>query len=342
MRILIILTIILLTAACHRQKSIEYEPIGECREVSIKAHPLNDTTAFGMARHIVAMDSLLVVYDDLQQDKIHIFDRRTGRHMGASLRIGQSYDEIISPSTFSCDEKSGLIAVYDLANGALKVCDPSSAMRDRNPGWHKISLPDYQHMPKDVYLTQDTDVIAIHSNPRITKSHDRQVLAIYDELPVLPDELESEWMFFLSQTMSAISPDGEKLVQGTTLGCIMEIFRIEGNDISPVTLKCFDRPVYSVARGQICTLPETVYGFADLQASNDFIYATIHGVANPTVFPNVIHVFDWKGNIVKKFVSDQQICCFNVDKSSGEIYAVVLGTDQEQHLVRFDMAEDNT
>lgn len=327
----------MLLTACN-QSAPRYEPIPDCQAQTISAIELDDTTEIGMVRSILTTDSFIVILDQLQPEKIHLFDRQTGAHVGSSLRIGQGHDEIVYPGTFSSDARSGLLAVYDPVGGALMTCEPSSAMLHEQAAWRRLPLPDYESHPKDAFIAADSTVIALHGRSRITKSQGKTIKATYDEYPVLPDELESPQMFFLAQTLTAVSPDGSRIAQGTAIGCILETLQADGSVIKQRALKCFERPVYSVVKGQIDPQPETVYGFADLHADDEYIYATIHGVANPTVFPNTIYIFDWKGEPVKKYVSDRQIVCFNVDRAVGRIYAIVLGADGEQHLAMFDIA----
>ena len=143
-------------------------------------------------------------------------------------------------------------------------------------------------------------------------------------------------MFFLSQSLWAVRSDGKKMVQATILDSIMQIDNVYKSSIEPVVERYFHQPIYSVPKGQIEPLPETIYGFACLQATDQYIYATLHGVSNPTVYPSTIYRFDWEGNLVKRFLTDQQIVCFTVDEQANQLYAVVLGADKEQKLVRLE------
>lgn len=67
-----------------------------------------------------------------------------------------------------------------------------------------------------------------------------------------------------------------------------------------------------VQKGQIETLPETIYGFTCLQATDKFIFATLHGVANPTVFPSSVYMFDWGGRLLKKHLQINKFIAFCV------------------------------
>ncbi len=177
----------------------------------------------------------------------------------------------------------------------------------------------------------------MHGSPRFTKACGGEVLSSFDSYPVLPDNHGEEItrMFFLSQSIWDISPDGQKMVQATTLGSILQIFDLKTAAIKSSAIRYFHKPIFAEQKGQIEMLPETIFGFSCIQATDRYIYATLHGVANPTVFPDSIYVFDWNGNLIKKLSTDQQICCFCVDEQNCKIYAMVMNEAGEQILGYF-------
>lgn len=334
MRIFSVLLSILLFS-CTQSESVSYERLDIGLSDSLQARVLNDTFEFGNANRIGLCDSLLVIYDEMQEKKIHFFSKETGIHRNEFGTIGQGANELVTPSNWSINTLGGVFSIYDYTRGNLLAC-PLKELSFASPAsWYTISLPNYEIRPREVALLGTEDFVALHGKPHFTIARKGKIKTSYDEFPVLPNHPDSKdaRMFFLSQSLWAVKPDGKKIVQVTTLGSIMQILDLQDSTIELVAERYFQQPIFSVQKGQIETLPETIYGFTCLQATDKYIYATLHGVSNPAVYPSTIYKFDWKGNLVKRLLSDQQIVCFTVDEQSCSLYAITLGADNEQKLV---------
>lgn len=335
--ICIILVFTFLTSCS--QAIVEYKELEVKNTDSLESKSLNDTFTFGYANKILVYDSLLIVYDEMQENKVLFFHKETGEYLESLGRLGQGPGELLTPNSISVNLKTGILSIYDYARSKVIAYNLPEFINKDSKHWSYIDLPEYEIRPKEVISVGANDFIALHGKPRFTKSREGRILTSYDEFPLLPeteDDEQAKRMYFLTQSLFSASPDGRKIVTATTLGGIMQIFDSKDSSISMKAENFIYQPVFSVRKGQIETFPETVYGFACLQATDKYIYATLHGVANPTVYPNVIYVFDWNGTPVKKLYSDQQICFFHVDEPEGKVYAVVLGKDNEQKLMYFE------
>ena len=63
---------------------------------------------------------------------------------------------------------------------------------------------------------------------------------------------------------------------------------------------------------------ETIYGFCHLHATDNYLYATVHGKKNPTSMPTAIWKFDWEGNPITEYQCDNTpIESFTVDEETG-------------------------
>lgn len=271
-----------------------------------------------------------------KKKKYSFFNKESGQHLAGFGRIGQGAKELVVPGNWSVNTPVGVFSIYDYARGNLLACRLQDLPNTNPAVWYTMDLPEYEVRPREVVPVGTDGFVALHGKPRFTKIHKGKLTASFDEFPLLPghpDKEQEARMFFLSQSLLAVKPDGQKMVQATTLGSVMQILDLKGASIEPVVERYFHKPIFSVQKGQIETLPETIYGFACLQVTDKYIYATLYGVTNPTVFPGTIYMFDWKGKLLKRFLTDQQIVCFSVDEQTGKIYTVVLGEKNEQELV---------
>src|SRR5690606_27978621 len=68
-------------------------------------------------------------------------------------------------------------------------------------------------------------------------------------------------------------------------------------------------------------------GYTDIYVSDNFIYTLYSGrstdeFGNKSYMGNVILVFDWDGNPVKRYDLDAEISCFTIDPLGQKIYAI--------------------
>ncbi len=191
-----------------------------------------------------------------------------------------------------------------------------------------------------MFFLNGTDYISTHGIPRIIMSNRNDIVSKYDTFPEIPglDLNEStERMYFLTQSLWDIRPDGKKMIIGTTIGSILEILDIENSGIKSSVTKCFQKPIFDIQNGQIVFTNQTIFGFACISVTDKYIYATIHGISNPTEFPRTIYVFDWNGNLKKKFNTGRQICTFAADQDNSKLYALAINEKGEPSLGYFSL-----
>lgn len=327
----------LLVSCGNDNRSIEYNGIQCDVTENLSVGVLNDSFSFGGVSCLLEYDSLLIIHDPMQEYQLQFFNKETGCHVAQAGRLGQAANELANPANMTVNPNTGIFSIYDRSRRDLLSCRLTDLPGVNAEDWFSISLPEYQLAPTNVVLVGNDRLVAMHGKPRFTISRGGEVIAMYDELPLLEDNQVADdpvvRMLLLSSSLWAVKPDGCKMVQATTVGSVMEILDIDEESITSAVMRYYQKPIFSEVKGQIAHLPETIYGFACLQATDNYIYATIHGVANPTVYPSDIYVFDWQGNVVKRLSADCQISCFVVD-GSDTIYAIVIGSDGEQHLAR--------
>lgn len=78
---------------------------------------------------------------------------------------------------------------------------------------------------------------------------------------------------------------------------------------------------------------ETIYGFCHLHATDNYLYATVHGKKNPTSMPTAIWKFGWEGNPITEYQCDNTpIESFTVDEEKNKIYVIAYNPEGEQIL----------
>lgn len=82
---------------------------------------------------------------------------------------------------------------------------------------------------------------------------------------------------------------------------------------------------------------KTQFGFYYLAASNKYLYALSNNGKNDNSFVEKdIQVFDWLGNPIKKYKTDQWLMNVCVDEEDKKAYAITFN-NWDFHLVSFDL-----
>ncbi|MCM1450355.1 MAG: TolB-like 6-bladed beta-propeller domain-containing protein [Clostridiales bacterium] len=279
--------------------------------------------------------------DEMHSEILQFFNKDSGLFLGSIGSIGQGAKELIMPANMSKSDCVGIFSIYDYGRGNMLVSDLTAIGGLSDDSWRNIGIPDYKIKPKELTLVGENRFVSLQGHPRFTIADYNEAKVTYDQFPELLKNLNYEEdvirMFLLSQTLWAVSPDGQKMVQATTIGSIIQFFKLKESSIELVSEHCYHVPIFESLNGQIGTLPETIYGFIGLFATDKNVYATMHGISDPKVFPNYIYKYDWSGKLINRYDTGRQICSFCVDDQSKKIYAVSIGENGEQQLLKFDL-----
>lgn len=130
-----------------------------------------------------------------------------------------------------------------------------------------------------------------------------------------------------------LSPDNESLIRITQNGGLIEGFKIEGTSLLPL----FSHSYFDViCDDNLSDTPDSRYGYIDVAASNDKIYALYDGgLVNRknTYRSNMIHVYDMSGDMTEILHLDKFVESIGVNIDNNRIFAL---TDDKE-LVSFNL-----
>jgi hypothetical protein len=333
--IVFLLFLCLFTISCSNKHEVTYQaPVFE-KQQEVSFEIINDSFMFKTATYgLIVSDSLLILCDPFINPVIHLFDKESGLFLKSVGVTGHGPTELVTPVTFSFDHNNGIIYVFDAGKRAIVSYDIKSVMDDK-----KISAKEKRVQNSTinrVHYLKDSLFIAYINSKGLTVSafnENSGENGFNSEAP--PGITSKKWDYFLSSyTTSAVSPDGNKYVIATSYGGIMDIFSIENDEVKRYDRKNFYKFVYDEKEWLFVPDEKTIFGFYILSVTNNFIYATAFGIANPTETPKNIWKFDWKGNPVENYICDYNIENFVIDEPSGTIYAAVYNKDGELALAK--------
>jgi hypothetical protein len=138
-----------------------------------------------------------------------------------------------------------------------------------------------------------------------------------------------------------LQPAGNRVVYAGFDGHILEIFELtEETSIQKIFDDIYEFPKYEPlnTNGDSMTANRTrdnKTGFYSVSVTNQFIYALYCGklaTEKRADYANIIYIYDWDGNRIKKIILDKDLAGITVDKENTKIYG--LHTDPEDDLLK--------
>lgn len=337
--VLILLSVLIL---CACTKDVAYNPPTFPVEKELKGTCLSDDLMFSYA-YDMSVDSDFVYILALADDRwVQVYDRHTGEHLGAFVGQGQGPGEVHTGASMTLNVEKNRLSVYDqsqrrLVTYAISRTGDTSVLTFETG----INLMEQQGAIRNAWLLENSLLVNGQLGSqgvgpkRFQLLQNGQVVTAYNEFPVEPKEQQ---FTFLSPQV-CFSPSFERMATGTLYGGILEVFRLGDKEISLIGCSKFYEPKVNLGSGDI--QPETgmKYGFSSICASEEQIYAVLIGDEDPNQI-NRISVFDWQGNGVIRYHTEQLVFKLAYTEDVPEkLYALTFDPSQGFSLYCYDIEE---
>ena len=298
-------------------------------------------------------DSVLVVpsYDRQTKHELGIYSKKTGRLLYSGINYGNGPGE--SLSGYRNTSLDGvMMSYYDFEKGRALFVNVDSLMRGSYAYEEQsIEIPAETRVMQNagdnmiLYMSNRSEYADTSSSKRFTLqeiSTGRTVLS-YDYFPVEDDAVRYRLYNFTYSL--AISPDKSRFAVGTLWGAVLETYSMGVDSISRLYTGYFAEPEFDAVHLSLAENEHTVFGFRDLYAENDRLYAVYNGEhissaeverSSSLVF-NDIAVLDWKGNPVELICTDYNIDHICYSARDNAVYASVWDEDGVMYLARLDL-----
>lgn len=298
-------------------------------------------------------DSVLVVpsYDRQTKHELGIYSKKTGRLLYSGINYGNGPGE--SLSGYRNTSLDGvMMSYYDFEKGRALFVNVDSLMRGSYAYEEQsLEIPAETRVMQNagdnmiLYMSNRSEYADTSSSKRFTLqeiSTGRTVLS-YDYFPVEDDAVRYRLYNFTYSL--AISPDKSRFAVGTLWGAVLETYSIGVESISRLYTGYFAEPEFDAVHLSLAENEHTVFGFRDLYAENDRLYAVYNGEhissaeverSSSLVF-NDIAVLDWKGNPVELICTDYNIDHICYSARDNAVYASVWDDDGIMYLARLDL-----
>lgn len=334
----IVLFGIILLFSCERNDTVTYN-FPDCpihRQLEVKE--LNSDYLFRYAYRSLVYDSLLIIATLDEAHHICVFNRYTGQEIMSFGKKGNGPDELITPTEYSIDYSNGLLYVNDYGLQVVLCYDLKSLNAEEIPDPERIKFPHSFRNKDKILFVRDSLFISPDENFHFLTAYpsriEEEVTSPIADKEKFPSE--KAWNHFMKEyAHHAVCPNGSKYVVGSALGGILEIFDLSDTKIKRSVLKLFYEPIFKRKGHVYRNIKETIGGFGCLVATNNYLYATVHGIKNPPSMPTKIYKFDWEGNPIECLhCPHYPIECFCINEEDGLIYAIAINQDGEQCVVQ--------
>ena len=327
-----------LAVSCTKEAKYEAPQFAEMQPKEIKV--LNDDYMFRHGGYPMVVDSLLITSTAHDEAYIAVFNLHTGELIKEFGRKGPGSTELLRPTTFSADKLNRLLYVCDWGKQALLRYDLRKVFEEGIPEYESFRMSgDFKRSSQMRFLKDSLFYAPASKEGRMLVGIPSEVLwTIESETPdVNKFPTQEDWYHYMNQqAVVAVRPDGRYLAAGSALGGILEVFDLESKERG--VLKHFYEPIFKQNGHVFFPVPETIGGFAYLAATDKYLYATMHGKANPTSMPTSICQFDWKGNPVTRYdCGGYPIYSFTVTDDDRTVYAIAMGEEGEHILLKVEL-----
>ena len=297
--------------------------------VEVKTTLLNDTIYTKYIADIGIYKDHLILFTPGEDYMSQLYDKKTGAKIKDFGELGRGPQQILKIDGISINSQCGTLTAFHQATREIYCFYLDSVIQNRSHFMDKINIKHYEDMTFSSALGCEHGFLlcggkceVYPGGARLTLfAKDGQIMDAYDEYPFSSNPQDSihageDWRYLWNCHVT--SPDGTKYAEATGIGGIFEVFNI-GNKIEPLALKGYYKPHFYEKN------------------SNRYVYALSHNGGSEYRLPkNDIQVFDWEGNPIKKYKTDQRLMSICVDETDQKIYAITFN-NYEYYLVSFNL-----
>lgn len=325
--------------SCTSEVKYEAPEFAEMQPKEIRV--LNDEYLFRYGETPMLVDSLLIVSTMNPDNYIAVFNSRTGQLLKEFARKGPGPEEMVTPTAYSVDKLNRLLYVCDLGKRNMFCYNLKTLLEGGAPKPEFIKITDDLAKRANVRFLKDSLFYApAFKDARFLIGREGVRTVVKSEIPDASKfpMLEDWFNYMNANAATTVRPDGRYLAAASSLGGILEIFDLNSKNMKRVALKLFYEPIFKQKGHVFFPVPETIGGFMCLSATDKYLYATLHGKANPTSMPTFICKFDWRGNPIARYdCGKYPITSFTVSEDDRMVYAVAIGDEMEQILLEIKL-----
>ena len=278
------------------------------------------------------------------------------KYKGSFLKKGNGPNEMMHPSCFSDDK---LFFVYDY-NSMVKsivtiphdeICNFFDASI-----WNKIEMPKMNQYLIFPSLSKMNDSIFVIAGSKINENNilssiniDAMEINKLKYLIPLEDNFNTsniaKQMVYCDAKIMR-QPRGNKLLYICNSGRFSKILSFVNNEVSKETSllniypKYFSKDGYNIhfenecLRGMLAKVTQNKIYLMEIPLTKEDIKIQKQYKGFPNYFNDELYVYDWDGNLLKKYILDIPICSFAIDEKNNCFYGMTINLENGDNVMR--------
>lgn len=290
----------------------------------------------------------IIVYDFHSGSCYTLFDNASGEYITRFGTIGQGPTDIPSPCfgylskrCFSVfNDQTRIIMQYN--TDSLRSHSINSAVSCLT----KYDIPDAQ-FSRIITINDSLFIGAGVYKSRyqyVLFDKHNKVLSYDVDIYNSSDETFNVYTKFLSnQGVFVMHPHKNLFAYSLNFSSNIDFFQVENNKIHLIkSLRLGDPSYHSVVESQMFSADlteKTIIGYLDISATSNYIYALY---SDQKVYENgrksnVVLVYDWEGNPVKKYILDTDTYYITADESHNRLFAAVKNANDGWNIITYTL-----
>ena len=326
--------------------SVKYALPSFKQETAVRFEQLSDELLMSPHRIFAYRDWIILIGSNgITDDTFFLYDKSSGKLILSDIKYGNGPKET-TLGVLDVSFQRGVLSYYDLQSRKRLSFSIDEYLQKGAEAVHEekleISSPWIEQVSdagrcriligNKGFFSQDT-VSVPHIQMRDSLGH----ISTYSK-ETIPDA--SVRFYAYNQPLVGISPDGKKMAVGSSLGAILETFRLSPKLENNAT-RYFSEPKLEITEDNSAPRGETIVGFGSMSCTDYAVFATFDETcyseaADRMLFTDIAE-FDWDGNPVRLYRSDCGIEQFCVDPEEEIVYAVISDQDNTYYLAKAKM-----
>ena len=343
----IFLFTILTVLSCKQDiySSLSYEVPNFKDSVTTKATVINDTIYTRGSFKIFSYKDYLILFTPMDEYVFQLFNKETGQWIKNFGEVGRGPDQVLKLFDSSLNEEEGILTSFSQGPKEICVFYLDSVIHDKKHFLDKISLKKYDKMTfnhaykcKNGFLLESGKCEVYPESRRFSLFSEKgELTATYDQYPFnsrpASDSINNSLDWNYLRPKKTFSPNGSKLAEASEIGGILQILHI-GKSIEPHAIKGFYKPHFAMKDHHVEFTSQTRLWTFSVSSSNHYIYVLPHksNTFYDQTYSQDILVFDWEGNPVRKYKTDQNIVAVCADEEKEKLYILSHTPGQSQNL----------
>lgn len=344
----IVLGCIILFSSCKEDKKISVDPRDSFQyEDYLTSINLPISQSINQAYELLQVDDFLIVSDPDEFYHFKLFDIKDQKIIGRFGKIGDGPCEIFFPTSLqriaTNSNTIGLnnrrkfqfleVNLDSIIKGGKYGCDYSTKSFDTD--YQKIVKLDHENF---------VGVGLFEKRFALSKLNEKEPYYLGLNYPFeseFPD-YNHEVLAMAYQGNLIVNPNKDRFFFSSTRSANLDIIEYQRDKLKPISINHFWPPVFTGSSGssvQAKMSIENKAGFLSASGTEKYIYLLFSGkkASENSNYSDVILVYDWNGDPVKKILLDVKVNLISVSEDDEKIIAYF--DDGKPNLILFDINE---